>query len=83
MQRRDRYDTGGLEETEFEPGSRKRVLKNFLGITSKREMDRIEGQAQVDALEKLVALYDASHRFPRNPCLQSFVGLRWRVGRGW
>ena len=63
MQRRDRYDTGGLEETEFEPGSRKRVLKNFLGITSKREMDRIEGQAQVDALEKLVALYDASHRF--------------------
>jgi len=63
MPRKDRYDTAGLEETEFEPGSRKRVLKNLLGITSKREMDRVEGQAQVHALEKLVALYDANHRF--------------------
>lgn len=63
MPHKNRYDTAGLEETEFEPGSRKRVLKNLLGITSKREMDRIEGQAQVHALEKLVALYDANHRF--------------------
>ena len=63
MPHKDRYDITGLEETEFEPGSRKRVLKNLLGITSKREIDRIEGQVQVHALEKLVALYDASHRF--------------------
>lgn len=63
MRRKERYDIAGLEETEFEPGSRKRVLKNLLGITSKCDMDRIEGQAQVQALEKLVALYDANHRF--------------------
>ncbi|MDX1411715.1 MAG: Fic family protein [Nitrospirales bacterium] len=63
MRRKDRYDPSGLEGTEFEPGSRKRVLKNLLGITSKREMDRIEGQEQVRALEKLVRLYDSDHRF--------------------
>jgi len=63
MAHKDRYDTAGFEETEFEPGSRKRVLKNLMGITSKREMDRIEGQAQVHALEKLVSFYDANHRF--------------------
>jgi cell filamentation protein len=37
-----RYDTSGLTEAQSEPGSRGRVLKNLLGIKSKREMDRIE-----------------------------------------
>lgn len=63
MRHKDRYDTAGLEEAEFEPGSRRRVLKNLLGVTSKREMDRIEGRQQVLALEKLVTLYDNDHQF--------------------
>lgn len=63
MRRKDRYATTGLEEDQHEPGSRGRVLKNLLGITSKREMDRIEGREQVRALEKLASLYDKDHRF--------------------
>ncbi len=60
---RDRYDVTGLAEAQFEPGSRRRVLKNLLGITLKREMDRIEGREQVRALEELTAIYDKDHRF--------------------
>lgn len=63
MARGDRYDVSGLEENLFEPGSRGRVLKNVLGIKSKREMDRTEGREQVRALEELTALYDRDHRF--------------------
>ena len=34
-----RYDTDQLTEVQFESGSRGRVLKNLLGICSKRIMD--------------------------------------------
>jgi cell filamentation protein len=46
----DRYDASGLVEAQFEPGSRRRVLKNLLGIKRKREMDRLEGLEQLRAL---------------------------------
>lgn len=63
MRKKDRYDTADLDEDQFEPGSHRRVLKNLLGITSKREMDRIEGREQVRALEELASLYDRDHQF--------------------
>ncbi len=63
MRRKERYDTADLVESQFEPGSRRRVLKNLLHITSKREMDRIEGREQVRALEELAGFYDRGHRF--------------------
>lgn len=63
MRKKDRYDTADLDENQFEPGSRGRVLKNLLHITSTREMHRVEGQEQVHALEELVAAYDKDHRF--------------------
>jgi cell filamentation protein len=63
MRRKDRYDTAELDENQFEPGSRRRVLKNLLGITRKREMDRMEGREQVRVLEELTGLYDIDHRF--------------------
>jgi cell filamentation protein len=63
MRRKDRYDTADLDESQFEPGSRRRVLKNLLGITSKREMDQLEGREQVRALEEFSAFYDTDHRF--------------------
>lgn len=47
MKRGDRYDASELREDQREPGSRGRVLKNLLGIKSKREMDRVEGREQV------------------------------------
>ena len=62
MQPKNRYDTADLDESQFEPGSRQRVLKNLLGITSRREMDQLEGREQVRALEDVAALYDKDHR---------------------
>ena len=63
MRRKDRYDTADLDENQFEPGSRHRVLKNLLGITSKREMDQLEGREQVRSLEDVAAFFDKDHRF--------------------
>lgn len=53
----------GLEEAQYEPGSRGRVLKNLLGIKRKREMDRVEAAEQHRALEKLVRSFGPGHRF--------------------
>lgn len=61
--RTGRYDTTGLIEDTFEPGSRNRVLKNLLGIWRKREMDEAEAEALSHALEALLSLYDRDHRF--------------------
>jgi len=58
-----RYDTSLMEEAQFEPGSRGRVLKNLLGIKSKREMDRVEAREQLRALDALVGIYGPTHRF--------------------
>jgi cell filamentation protein len=63
MKNDGRYAIKGLDEAEFEPGSRDRVLKNLLGIKSKREMDRVEAREQLRAMEQFIALYDQSHRF--------------------
>lgn len=63
MKKPNRYDTSGLIEAQFEPGSRGRVLKNLLGITSKREMDRVEASEHLRALEELSGIYDIGHKF--------------------
>lgn len=59
----DRYDTSQLIEAQFKPGSRGRVLRNLLGITSKREMDKAEAGALKQALDTLVKTYDQEHQF--------------------
>lgn len=61
MRKKDRYDTADLDEDQFEPRSRRRVLKNLLHITSKREMDRLEGRKQVRALEDFAMAHDNKH----------------------
>jgi cell filamentation protein len=42
---RSRYDVGRRTEAQFEPGSRRTVLKNLLGIRSARSMNVIERRA--------------------------------------
>ena len=59
----DRYDVSGLTEAQYEPGSDGLVLKNLLGITSSAEMDAAEANALIEAMDRLVRLYDAEHRF--------------------
>ncbi len=58
-----RYDTSHLIEDQYEPGSRKLVLRNKLGIKSVREMNRIEKDAQLQAVEKLTDVFDVDYRF--------------------
>jgi cell filamentation protein len=58
-----RYDTSSLPEGQFEPGSRGRVLRNKLGIKSKKEMDEAEEVALKAATDKLIGMYDANHCF--------------------
>ena len=63
MKKISRYDISELIEAQFELGSRGRVLKNRLGIKSKREMDKIEAREQIRALEELSCIYNRDHRF--------------------
>ena len=48
-----RYDAVG-EEAEFEPGSRGRVLRNRLGISSLRAIERKESEALLIATERMI-----------------------------
>lgn len=58
----DRYRAQGAE-AESEPGSRGRVLRNLLGITSVREMARRESAALLTTTERLIDETDIDHRF--------------------
>ena len=58
-----RYDTDHLVETQFEPGSRGRVLKNLLGIRSKRAMDEIEAAKLAEATDWAIRHVVADQRF--------------------
>lgn len=59
----NRYDTSGLAEDMFEPGSNHEVLKNKLGITDKRTMDETESKALLSAFHRILGKYGADHRF--------------------
>jgi cell filamentation protein len=59
----DRYDTSTLIEDQCEPGSRRRVLKNLLKITSKREMSRIETRELFNSTEALTKTIRQDQRF--------------------
>lgn len=63
MKKDGRYDTSGLPEAQFEPGSNEQVLRNRLGIKSPKEMDDAEIRALEKAMVELVGKYDEKHRF--------------------
>lgn len=63
MKKSKRYDTSHLIEDQTEPGSKGRVLKNKLGITSKREIDRHEKAEQIRTIEELTNVFSVDHRF--------------------
>lgn len=60
---RNRYDTSGLPESQFEPGSRGRVLRNLIGIRRMREKDAIEAEKLAEATDWAIRHYSADHRF--------------------
>jgi cell filamentation protein len=57
----DRYAATGAE-AEFEPGSRRRVLRNLLGIRSVRAMERAESEALLAATRRAIEETDADQR---------------------
>ncbi len=57
-----RYDPAGVQ-AEFEPGSRGRVLRNFLGITRARDMALAESQALGLAQAQAVDTYSQDQQF--------------------
>lgn len=63
LKKSGRYDTSGLIEVQFEPGSRKQVLRNLLGITRKAEMDRVEAVLLKRTVDALIREYGPRHRF--------------------
>ncbi len=62
-QKTGRYDVSALIEAQFEPRSRRRVLRNRLGITRVRDMNRIETVALQAAMDAFFRQYDERHRF--------------------
>jgi len=63
MRESGRYDTSALIEDQYEPGSHGRVLKNLLGITSKREMSRMETRELFNTTEALIKTIRRDQRF--------------------
>ena len=59
----DRYDTSGLPEEQYEPGSAGRVLKNLLGITAREEMEIAETAKLWSAQEQLLAEIEQDQSF--------------------
>ena len=58
-----KYDVSDLPEAQYEPGSRRVVLKNMLGIKRKPEMDRLEAVALKQAEDILFRKYGAGRCF--------------------
>ena len=63
MKNSKKYDTAGLVEDQYEPGSGGRVLKNLMRINRKREIDRVEAREQYRTINEIAKLFDEDHRF--------------------
>lgn len=59
---RQKYEATGVQ-SEFQPDSRNRVLRNFLGITRVRDMNEAESQALELAQQAAIERFAAEHRF--------------------
>lgn len=57
----NRYEVPGNED--YEPGSNNQVLKNYLGIKVKADVDLIEAQELKRTELELIKLFDKNHKF--------------------
>ena len=71
-----KYDVSGLSEAQYEPGSRRLVIKNILGIKKKSDMDRMEAIALKQAEDVLFRRYGARRSFTtKDICLMHKLWL--------
>ncbi len=59
----DRYDTSGLIEDQYEPGSDGTVLRNLLGVRSREEMEVHETAELWSTEHRLIFEIEHEHRF--------------------
>ena len=64
-----KYEASGVQ-TEFEPGSRDRVLRNLLGIVRVRNMEQAESEQLERVQREAVARYGRTHRFCTSDILE-------------
>jgi len=57
-----RYEPRGIE-AQYEPGSRRRVLRNLAGVRSVREMNRLEYAALLAVTNRLINEATGDHRY--------------------
>ncbi|MBS1552231.1 MAG: Fic family protein [Bacteroidetes bacterium] len=53
-------------ESEFQQGTRNKILKNIPGVKKKSEIDKMEIEAYINAENILIRKYDKDHRFDSN-----------------
>jgi cell filamentation protein len=75
MKKQGRYLTSGLIEDQYMPGSKGKVLRNLLGITTKKEIDRVETELLFEITDQLLDEFDESRRFSADDILQ--IHRRW------
>ena len=83
------YETSGFIEGQYEPGSRRRVLRNLLGIKKKRELNDVELREQLRAMDELFDSYSRDHRFTADDIrtihrvwlgpIYAWAGQYWKV----
>ena len=69
-----RYEAAG-PEAEFQPGSHGRVLRNRLGITSVRELERAESEALLAATQQIIDETTVDERFTADDVCR--IHRRW------
>jgi cell filamentation protein len=78
MKQSGRYDTAGLEENEYEPGSNNSVLKNLCGITTVAGMEQAETLALLKATEEMFDRFDQDYCFSSEDII--FMHRAWLGG---
>lgn len=63
MKKTGRYDTSGLVEAQYEPGSDNRVLRNLWAITDPVEMERVETRELARLTEQCLDEVEPGQRF--------------------
>ncbi len=63
MKKSGRYDTSSLIEDQFEPGSQGRVLRNLLGLKTKRAMGAAESDEFLRTTNWAIRTYERDHIF--------------------
>ena len=75
MKKQGRYSTSGLVEDQYMPGSKGRVLRNLLDITSLQDIERVETELLFELTDRLLDEIDSNHCFSADDIMR--MHRRW------